>query len=359
MKTLSVVTNTSIPHHSAESIHMTLMCDQLARICKMELISSAKIWRPNTFSKDLEKYGLGDSPIIHKKRLQFYPNDFTLFKWSKRWFENRVFYCRQTAFASYFINKGSSAVLELHTMPSSWELEFLKLNSENPLFIGLIVITQSLKQDIVNSIGDTLNSKIHVLPDAANISQFQFAENNLSKPLKAGYIGSNFPGKGFEIIQKLIEDSNIEIELYGFDSIGHTRDTVVFHGKVPYSHVPAAMNSFDIGLLPNQLTVILPNGNDIGKYTSPMKMFEYMAAGKVIVASDIPVIREVLTHNYNAILVPHDNVEKWKEAIENLMNNLNLAETLRNQAYKDVCEKYSYQARAEKLLKIIYEALGK
>jgi glycosyltransferase involved in cell wall biosynthesis len=354
---ITIVTNTAIPYHSAESIHITMMCDQLARICEMELISSAKIWRPKTFSKDLRQYGVQNSLIKHKKRLQLFPKDFSFFYKSKKWYNDRVFYCRQIEVASYFLKKKATVLLEIHTLPSGLELEFIKNNLDNVQFIGLIVITHSLKQDIENRLAIQNSNKIHVLPDAADISKFKFYPKALSHPLKSGYIGSNFPGKGYEIIQKLIEQSNIHLELFGFESSGNNRNDVVFHGKVPYSFVPKAMESFEIGLLPNQLQVILPNGNDIGKYTSPMKMFEYMASGKVIVASDIPVIREVLIHNYNAYLVPHDNVEMWISAISELNGNLNLAERLRKQAFSDVRQKYSYEARAKSIHQIIQNAI--
>ena len=49
-----------------------------------------------------------------------------------------------------------------------------------------------------------------------------------------------------------------------------------------------------------------------------MKMFEYMAAERAIITSDLPVIREVLNES-NAVFCPPDEVDAWKTAIEGLL----------------------------------------
>ena len=77
-----------------------------------------------------------------------------------------------------------------------------------------------------------------------------------------------------------------------------------FWGHVSPARVPECLGQFGIALLPNQPSVRLPNGDDIGRFTSPMKLFEYMAAGRAIIASDLPTLREVLTDDVNCLLVP-------------------------------------------------------
>jgi glycosyltransferase involved in cell wall biosynthesis len=68
-------------------------------------------------------------------------------------------------------------------------------------------------------------------------------------------------------------------------------DRVRFTGLVPHADVPAAVQEFDIALQPR-----------VVEYASPLKIFDYMAAGRAIVAPDQPNIREILTHERTALL---------------------------------------------------------
>ena len=67
MTKLSLITFTAVPHHSAESIHMVMTAMELAKVCDFELITPAKIWRPQTFSKNLSVYDVDSKKIKHKK----------------------------------------------------------------------------------------------------------------------------------------------------------------------------------------------------------------------------------------------------------------------------------------------------
>jgi len=79
-----------------------------------------------------------------------------------------------------------------------------------------------------------------------------------------------------------------------------------------------------------------------------MKLFEYLACGRVIMASDLPVLREVLNPK-NAVLLPADMADKWLEALIEIKENPDhwnlLAETARR-----LSAKYSWKSRAEKIV---------
>src|SRR5690606_33969333 len=215
-------------------------------------------------------------------------------------------------------------------------------------FIALVVITESLKTDVLEIVGKRYKDNIHVLPDAADIDRFDYRPQiGAPSKLKVGYVGSNYPGKGWEIIELLPERCDNEFHIYGFSHEANSFSNAKFYGKIPYAQIPEAFNTFDIGLLPNQPDVIMLGGDNIGKYTSPMKLFEYMASGKVIVASDLPVIKEILKDEHNALLVPPDDVRAWVNAINRLDGDRELYRRLQKQAYSDVCDFYSYRARAE------------
>jgi len=79
---------------------------------------------------------------------------------------------------------------------------------------------------------------------------------------------------------------------------------------------------------------------------SPLKLFEYMAAGKTILPSDLPVLREVLEHNENAILVAPEKINNWKNELLQLIHDNELRNQLGANAKLDQQNLYTWQKRA-------------
>ena len=79
-----------------------------------------------------------------------------------------------------------------------------------------------------------------------------------------------------------------------------------------------------------------------------MKMFEYMAAGRAIVTSDLPVIREVLNEK-NAVFCEPDEIGDWKLKVESLLGNQARRNELGKQAWSDV-KRYSWIERGRKIV---------
>ena len=92
---------------------------------------------------------------------------------------------------------------------------------------------------------------------------------------------------------------------------------VYFYGFVSPKETSRYRNSFDIVLAPYAKKVTIEGYGDTSKFMSPIKIFEYMSHKKVIIASDLPVIREVLSEK-NSILINYENVELWINSIKNL-----------------------------------------
>ena len=78
------------------------------------------------------------------------------------------------------------------------------------------------------------------------------------------------------------------------------------------------------------MKIVSAGGNfgDISKFTSPMKLFDYLASSKPIIASSLPVLREVLKNKQNCIFLNNLNIYQWKLAIQKLSNNLSLREII-------------------------------
>ena len=82
-----------------------------------------------------------------------------------------------------------------------------------------------------------------------------------------------------------------------------------------------------------------------------MKMFEYMAAGKAIICSDLPVLHEVLQHNRNCLLCSPNSIDEWMDALLVLRDDIVLREKLGGNAQKDWAAQYTWTSRAQNILK--------
>ena len=138
------------------------------------------------------------------------------------------------------------------------------------------------------------------------------------------------------------------------DDIAHWKqraqsDNVTFTGFILNSDLPMYQAAADILLMPYSRSIMGSSGTaDSGSVASPMKMFEYMAAGRAVVSADLPVIREVL-NDRNAVFCPPDDVDAWRSALESLLDDARQRSALGEEAKRDV-QGYTWLARAEKIL---------
>lgn len=124
---------------------------------------------------------------------------------------------------------------------------------------------------------------------------------------------------------------------------------VVFTGFIPNQTLPLYQAAADILLMPYSRSIMGSSGSaDSAAVASPMKMFEYMAAGRAIVSSDLPVIREILNET-NAAFCEPDEVGDWRLVIEALLADEDRRNRLGRQAQKDV-QGYTWIARAQRIM---------
>jgi glycosyltransferase involved in cell wall biosynthesis len=105
-------------------------------------------------------------------------------------------------------------------------------------------------------------------------------------------------------------------------------ERVHFAGPRAHDDVPALLPAFDVALVPA-----------INPYASPLKLFEYMAAGLPTIAPDQPNLREVLEHDRNALLVPVGDGAGLRAALERLCGDEALRLRLGARARADVLER--------------------
>ena len=230
-------------------------------------------------------------------------------------------------------------------------------------FRKLVVITQTLKTTYEQEFRLPAN-RILVLPDAATApaSDVRTADVHTrpqSGRLSVGYVGHLYPGKGMTIIAALaphcewadfhvIGGRDEDLRLWRNHCKG--QENIRFHGFVPHGQISAYLAGFDVVLGPLQERVTIEGKGNIATFMSPLKLFEYMAARKAILCSDLPVLHEVMRHDDNCLLVPATDVEAWCAALLRLRDDAGLRARLASNAYRDFRRSYTWRARANRIL---------
>ena len=198
-------------------------------------------------------------------------------------------------------------------------------------------------------------SRITVAHDAVNPARYRQIPSKEEARRQLGlrgdrplvvYTGSLIPGKGVEV---LVRCAN-RLPGTGFVIVGGERDqialleqqathgNVIFAGRVAPSQVFLYQAAADVLALPNA------RGSLIDEVTSPMKLFEYLAAGRPIVATDMPSLLEILTHGHNALISPAGDDAALAHNIRALVDTPALASLLVANARAEL-DKYSWDAR--------------
>ena len=174
-----------------------------------------------------------------------------------------------------------------------------------------------------------------------------------------GYFGHLYSGRGIEIIEAMaVARPSVLFLIYGGNegdvqarSAANSLQNLYYMGHIPHPEAQKVMGAVDVLLMPYQESVSIGvTGHDTAKWMSPMKMFEYMASGVPLIASDLPVLCEVLQDGENALLVPPNNTKAWISALDRLLGDENLAKTVGTRAHNDYKENYTWNQRASRIL---------
>jgi glycosyltransferase involved in cell wall biosynthesis len=178
-----------------------------------------------------------------------------------------------------------------------------------------------------------------------------------SKRPLIGYAGHLYPGKGMEMIAELARlrpDWDFLVlggrpgDVAQWQSSTGRQSNIEFTGMVPHAEVRARLAGADVVLAPYAETVNVSDGRlDVAKWMSPLKLFEYMAMAKPMVASDLPVIREVLHDGVNARLATAGDARDWERVIGELLKDLPAASEMGHRARDDLERNYTWRRRAQ------------
>ncbi|MBK8207351.1 MAG: glycosyltransferase family 4 protein [Planctomycetes bacterium] len=376
------------PNQSAHSIQIAQTIHALAR-------AGAEVW---FFPRELTEatpeaclafYGLSQHSNLHLRLPPQITKRSRAWKgWIARWWENRTFRGRKAVF---FLRDGedsfpyaqhlarrkrdwaATVIMEVHRVhklelaeysrPDAPEHERAQVGNrlrrlaeeEGPALRvadGIAPISATLSDALRETYGDL--PPMQVLPSGANMPVRE------SAPLKERsgivYAGQLYAWKGVPtLLEAMAYLPNVHLSVVGGnkeEEVSHARslaahhgvaDRVQFLGHVPHAEVQKYLQA--------ARCAVIPLGNDLlaRRFTSPIKVFEYMAAGVPIVAADLPTIREVLRDGENALLYPPTDARALAAQVQRVLSDDALAETLRSTALREL-QNYSWDERARRII---------
>jgi glycosyltransferase involved in cell wall biosynthesis len=271
-----------------------------------------------------------------------------------------VFYGRHLNALWFNAQRAKAFAYEAHAMPGTSHARWLlKRLAQHPNCRAIVCITQLLADDLSRIL--PRSTKLTVLPDAADSPPASYRHLSTDKTSdrsdrpQIGYVGHLYPGKGMEVIHalaKLMPDWDFHIVGGRDEDIQTWRnrgisDNLHFHGFIRHSDLAGYYENFDIALLPLQTQVwTADKQNEISRWTSPLKAFEYMAHGVPIIASDTPALREIFTNRSTATLVESNNVTAWRDAIMELLDDPGHAKAMAESAQALFSTRHTWGHRA-------------
>lgn len=378
------ISNSTIPSLTANSIQVMKMCQAMVqRGFDVELFIPRRRIAFDLQKVDLHHhYGIKSQFQIHKIfcRGRFGSHIYGLLAVLKAFRAKAdIIFTRDILVAAIAARMKVPVICELHQMPVGFgsPLYFrLFLSSSNQNTV-LVVITESLKRDLLSVYSKHIDGRnIVVSPDGVDMERFnnipEIGEARQKLEIKidgviAGYSGHLYPGKGIEVVlmlAKMCPEINFLIVGGQPDDVATIKrkleiegtKNVFLQGFVSNTELPLYLAACDVLLLPCQLSISGSSGGDISRWTSPLKLFEYMACKRLIIASDLPVLREILNEEI-ALLCAPDNLDMWKQALLKVLEDGNCHKAMARHAYEKVQE-YSWVNRVDMCLQPVMERIS-
>ncbi len=372
---LRYIANVRLPTEKAHGLQIMSMCAAFAAVgAEVELLI------PDRFNKiagdPFEYYGV--PRVFSISRLKTI--DFTRYEnilgsaayWLQTWSFAQaalkdarknpaaVYYHRDEYAFKRFAEAGEPSVWELHIVPNHLPRYRRALAAAKKI----VVITRGIAEDLIAA--GVPAEKILVAPDGADLAKFQNLPDHSAARAALGlppekiialYTGQLFPWKG---VDALVEAAaglprEILVVIVG-GGAGRLQElkaraeaagaSVLFVGQVKHDQIPLYLAAADFAVIPNSGKEEISH-----RYTSPLKLFEALAAGRPIIASDLPSLREVLDST-TAIFTPPDNPAALGQAIIALAADPARRAAL-SAAARAQSHQYDWTARARNIIEAI------
>jgi glycosyltransferase involved in cell wall biosynthesis len=209
-------------------------------------------------------------------------------------------------------------------------------------------------------------SSVHVVPNAADPHRFTPVAPSIRRRDKndrdfvIGFLGTIKPWHGVDNLARaylhlrrrsdayrllIVGEGPLRSELKRTFQQAGCGDSVTFTGAADRDGVTAYLSQMDVA--------VAPYSREKNFYFSPLKIYEYMAAGVPIVASDIGQIGEVLRHRKSALLHRPGAIREMVQCIEELRKKPKLADRIAREARSLSCRRFTWSRNAKRVLSMV------
>jgi glycosyltransferase involved in cell wall biosynthesis len=368
------VSASQVPADTANSIQVMKVCQAFAQLGHESILlvpgnPQSAISLAENFQRLATHYGL-TTPF----EIQWLPGkDRRTFPWTAvrraRALDADLLYAWPIQSAALGLLAGLPAMLEMHDFPAGsfgplWYRLFLRMHGKK----RLLPITHALRRELERRYRPALpDGQVVIAPDGVDIERYEHlpdpesARRQLGLPpgLTVVCTGHMYAGRGADLFLTLaakfpktnflwvggrsqnVVEWRSRASAAGLHNVTYTR-------FLPNERIPLYQAAADILLMPYQRTVSTSSGGNTAEICSPMKMFEYMAAGRAILTSNLPVLREVLNED-SAVFCPPGDAGAWEKSLGVLLADSKRRQALGQRARADV-KGYSWLARARRSL---------
>jgi glycosyltransferase involved in cell wall biosynthesis len=368
---IACVSTSRVPSSTANSIELLKVCHALAQEG-----AEVRLWVPGTSSTEWEKlaryYGLSlpfeitwlrSNPIL--KRYDF---TWQALRQARAWGAQMLYtWLPQAAF--YAQRTGLPTALEVHNFPTGqlgpWLLRSFAHSRGKKC---ILPITQALFNRLESDWGLRARpEEVQIAPMGTDLEQYAHLPEapsarqmlNLPEKITAGYSGHFYAGRGMDLLLGLAQGfpqvsflwvggRPEDVETWRTKLSQAGIQNIILTGFVENARLPLYQAAADVLLMPYERAIAGSSGGNTADICSPMKMFDYLATGRAILTSDLPVFHEVLNEN-NAVFAPPQNLPAWITAMQILIGDASLRQRLGEQARQDAVQ-YTWRARAKRVI---------
>jgi glycosyltransferase involved in cell wall biosynthesis len=368
---IACATTTQLPSETANSIQAVMACEGLRR-CGAEIGLFVPGSGSISFEEVRDHYGMYCEPFpvayLHSDP-HLHRMDFTLSALSRaNKMHAQVCYTWTIQLAAAAALRGMETAYEIHDLPTGGGIHWFDLYTREKAAKKIICITKALQNRLLAHFPHLKEEDCLIMPngyspeDYETLPELEAAKQQMGFSLDRPVVscsGHLYNGRGSELFLHLASRfPKADFHWFGgtAEAVDRCREealrnglsNVTFHGFVPRDRLPLAQAACDILLMPYDRHIAGSGGGNSAEICSPMKMFEYMAEGRCIISSDLPVIHEVLDENCAVFCEPED-ADSWTAGLSSVLNDTVLRKRLA-EAAKACSVQYTWQKRAEKYL---------
>lgn len=366
---LTYITTAHFPAPKASTVQVMQMCAAFAEAgALVKLVARSEQSSDEVFAH----YGLPPTFILQGRPLPRLPRASDIFQARAVFAEPRADWICYTRIRDLTapvlaLARGAKAGVELHGKPATLrERILLRWIARHPRG-RLMVISEPLKEMYWREYG----LATHLTPDAVDLKRFTPPQTaalarkqlDLDDGPWVVYVGGLYEGRGLETLFAAAAGLPVKVLVVGgrnaddvavwqAKAVAAGASSVRFEGYQPPARAPLYLFAADVLVMPYGKKILTGSGEDITAWTSPLKLYEYAAAGRPIVSTDVRAVRPVLRHEANALLAEPESVDSLRAALKRVIDDPALAQRLAANARQTV-EGKTWTARAKQILEII------